>query len=591
MASFWWDSNDHARKIHWQSWERLCLPKDLGGLGFRDIKTFNQALLAKQAWRLLLSPECLLSRLMKSRYFADSGFLDASLSQRPSFGWRSILFGRDLLSKGLLKKVDNGVSMFVWTDPWIDDDGFRPPWRKNIFFDVSLKVSSLLNQSTGYWDDDVLYDLFFPQDIIRIKAIKPVASQEDFYVWQYNKSGDFSVKSAYWLADQAKSCVLRTEAIMQPSTLELKKQVWKLQTDPKIKVFLWKVLSGILPVAQNLNGRGMNVDATCQVCGELGESTNHTLFLCSLARQIWALSDYPSPAGGFSNGSVFSNLYHLLENKDNKAWPFNLRKSFPWIVWRIWKNRNNLIFEGTSFSALDSVNKIREDVVEWFEAQCGERGNSVLNASPRNSDRVEVSVLENAWKKPPPTWLKCNIGSAWSKRNNIAGGAWVLRDDDGKILLHSRRSFPCILNKPDAMLRCILWAMESMASHNVDKVIFAFQDKSLVGAVMRPIAWPSFKAQSVALIRSLGPFMDWKVEVEVAAANRGANLIAQSVVGDSRSQSYVAIGHPFWLNRVFDAQSLRSFCAWAFGWPYSSFILELFFCIDLSDWCMEMVLV
>ncbi|CAL9221730.1 unnamed protein product [Arabidopsis halleri] len=117
--------------------------------------------------------------------------------------------------------------------------------------------------------------------------------------------------------------------------------------------------------------------------------------------------------------------------------------------------------------------------------------------------------------------------------------------------MHSRRSFGPILNYDDAMLRVVLWAMESMASHRVDHVIFAFQDKALIGAVNRPGAWPSFKAQSLALKRFLLPFLVWKLEVEVAAANRGANLVAQSVVGDARVQSYVASGHPIWLNRLF----------------------------------------
>jgi len=41
------------------------------------------------------------------------------------------------------------------------------------------------------------------------------------------------------------------------------------------------------------------------------------------------------------------------------------------------------------------------------------------------------------------------------------------------------------------------------------------------------------------------------VELEFSAANRGANLIAQSVTEASRSQSYVAVGHPYWMNGVF----------------------------------------
>ena len=108
--------------------------------------------------------------------------------------------------------------------------------------------------------------------------------------------------------------------------------------------------------------------------------------------------------------------------------------------------------------------------------------------------------------------------------------------------------------KGDAMLRCVLWAMESMASHKVDKVVFSFQDKSLVEAVNRPRAWPSFKAQSLALRNSLRYFVEWRLELEVAATNKGANLIAQSVTGDMRNQSYVASGPLVWLSRVFSEE-------------------------------------
>jgi hypothetical protein len=71
VRRYWWGESEGARKTHWLAWQKFTKSKSQGGLGFRDFHVFNQALLARQAWRLLEYPGSLCARLLKAVYFTS----------------------------------------------------------------------------------------------------------------------------------------------------------------------------------------------------------------------------------------------------------------------------------------------------------------------------------------------------------------------------------------------------------------------------------------------------------------------------------------------------------------------------------------
>ncbi|KAL5551912.1 hypothetical protein UlMin_002088 [Ulmus minor] len=99
-ARFWWGTTSDHKRVHWISWKDLCKPKSLGGMGFRDLSVFNQAMLGKQVWRLVTMPYSLAARVLKAKYYPNSSIWEAYANDSSSYTWKSILWGRNLVAQG-----------------------------------------------------------------------------------------------------------------------------------------------------------------------------------------------------------------------------------------------------------------------------------------------------------------------------------------------------------------------------------------------------------------------------------------------------------------------------------------------------------
>lgn len=368
MTEYWWSSGSNKKKISWVAWQKLCKHKEEGGLGFHDISTFNQSLLAKQAWRILNNPSSLVARVLKSKYWKNGDFMNCGLGTRPSFAWRSIIHGRELLAKGMVMKIGDGMATKVWSDNWIIDPLPRPPmYHPEADIALSCNVSDLLIPNTNLWDAQTVRRSFVEDDANRILSMRIDRHKSDTWGWGFTKDGVYTSRSGYKLLASSQAQSSPHTRSLPPVEKKLWRSIWKLHTSPKIRHFIWRALSGALAVADQLRSRGIPVDATCKLCGTDRETICHTLFLCPQAHEVWRAAHLPLPPAGFSSNSVFLNIHYLLACTRRKELPLSLKRSIPWLLWHIWKARNSLIFKKIRLYPDAIADKADEDSKLWFD--------------------------------------------------------------------------------------------------------------------------------------------------------------------------------------------------------------------------------
>jgi hypothetical protein len=114
----------------------------------------------------MVNPDSLCARVLKGRYYHDGDFLSSTWKRHASHTWRAILAGRDVLSRGLIRRIGNGESTNIWRDRWLPNHFGGRPLTTAHGQSVS-QVADLLSEN-GQWNDSMIRQIFIHVDVATI---------------------------------------------------------------------------------------------------------------------------------------------------------------------------------------------------------------------------------------------------------------------------------------------------------------------------------------------------------------------------------------------------------------------------------------
>ncbi|XP_019161023.1 PREDICTED: uncharacterized protein LOC109157626 [Ipomoea nil] len=133
LNRYWWTrSVKNVAGLRWKSWGALSVPKAKGGLGFKDLRNMNLALL--------------------------------ELGTNPSFVWCGIMGSQHVVPQWERRSIGDGRTTTIGSDPWLVMEA-DPYVRTNLNHSIMVTlVSSLLRGDGAGWDVACVSDVFDERD-------------------------------------------------------------------------------------------------------------------------------------------------------------------------------------------------------------------------------------------------------------------------------------------------------------------------------------------------------------------------------------------------------------------------------------------
>lgn len=277
--------------------------------------------------------------------------------------------------------------------------------------------------------------------------------------WKTSKDGWFHTSATYELITK-----------QQEITNYPYEWIWKLDTRPKIKNFMWKLLNNGLPIKARLQKNRAIVPTCCTFYNHSLEDSEHLFLTCPFTTNMI--------------NQIKQNIAGLISMVHTQRWvvhtqDMNIKEttqrlklaltheelvmlSTNW--WCLWHFRNQSIFSTTPETNIkDHSHYIIKQITYWEKTKKLDHEEDYIGKHNINNPRKKKNI---AWKKPSPGYHKINFDVVNDNEETSLG--FVIRNDQGHpIKMHAEKygSNSILITETIALKKSITMAKQLGFSH------------------------------------------------------------------------------------------------------------------------------
>ncbi|GJY75851.1 hypothetical protein Tco_0480967 [Tanacetum coccineum] len=192
-----WSNGDSAKGKAKIAWKYICRPKECGGLGIRNLESWNEALLAKLLWNIASKKDTLWVKWIHMMKLKEGSIWNVQYTSNDNWHWKCLLEIRDKIADRMQYEIGDGSKVYLWYDEWHSSGLLINQVTNRDLYDARIpkmiSIAEMIKEGVSNWPNDWDSNVF---EFMKLRIPNITNGVNDKVMWRDddNKLVPFHIK-------------------------------------------------------------------------------------------------------------------------------------------------------------------------------------------------------------------------------------------------------------------------------------------------------------------------------------------------------------------------------------------------------------